>query len=47
LNHFRRKRILELGSGTGIIGIALGLLGGEVRKRPEGEGEEEEKETLR
>jgi hypothetical protein len=27
LNYFRGKRIVELGAGTGAVGIAIGMLG--------------------
>jgi predicted RNA methylase len=27
LNYFRGKRIIELGAGTGAVGIAIGMLG--------------------
>ena len=27
LGFFRNKRVLELGSGTGIVGIVIGMLG--------------------
>ena len=28
--HFKGKKVLELGAGTGVVGIVLGLLGAQV-----------------